>query len=481
MDKPSHDLDVDTRLQVAAREVCNALLSQGKVEAVRQLGLNLFSEPQNVAWGDLAAEMFFRCKDFERAELYARHVKLALPGEPGARFNWARSLFQVQKVDEAVTEVRDLITCHPSHPHHRGWKMELAVFLGVLGELAEAEALWRELLAESPADKRLQFNYGWHEIHRGQFREGMRHLSEGRSVGIWGNKHDVPPFALGLPAQPEGAVLLRLEGGLGDEIIGLRFVEHLRRKGFPVVLLTHPSLREIAGRLPGVIAVASRPEDLPLAARQRIQSWMPAMDVPSLLNLDESELWTGPYLQPAEKAVSKWRLMMRGSRGPRVGVRWSGNPQFEHEQFRTFDVTEFLKLLTSANHFGGSQVQLFSFQRDHDLEPLDGHRDQIRDLSPFLTSWDDTLAALSQLDLLITSCTSVAHAASALGVPTWVIVPTLSYYVWAKPGPHSPWYSENTRIFRQARGRDWSPCWKELSRAWTDWLKEKSAGLATSV
>jgi ADP-heptose:LPS heptosyltransferase len=107
---------------------------------------------------------------------------------------------------------------------------------------------------------------------------------------------------------------------------------------------------------------------------------------------------------------------------------------------------------------------LYSFQRDNDLRELP---DNIVDLQHLLISWEDTLAALSNMDLVITSCTSIAHASAAMGKETWVVVPILPYHVWAYGAPesiHSPWYPETTRIFRQSKFGSWKEPFIEIEK-----------------
>jgi ADP-heptose:LPS heptosyltransferase len=68
---------------------------------------------------------------------------------------------------------------------------------------------------------------------------------------------------------------------------------------------------------------------------------------------------------------------------------------------------------------------------------------------------EDTAACIENLDLVITSCTSIAHLSAAMGKPTWVIVPVLPYHVWAYGDQHSPWYQDTTKVFRQKTFGKW--------------------------
>jgi hypothetical protein len=62
---------------------------------------------------------------------------------------------------------------------------------------------------------------------------------------------------------------------------------------------------------------------------------------------------------------------------------------------------------------------------------------------------------MENLDIIITSCTSVAHAASSLGKRTFVFVPISAYYVWSHSMEQSPWYGDNVTLFRQEKPRTW--------------------------
>ena len=109
---------------------------------------------------------------------------------------------------------------------------------------------------------------------------------------------------------------------------------------------------------------------------------------------------------------------------------------------------------------------LYSFQRDGDLiENL-----PFQDLGPDLKSWEDTASHLAAMDLVITSCTSVAHMSAALGKETWVIAPIMPYYLWAVPGEKSAWY-DSVRLFRQTTYGDWTEPLAQVTQA----LKERVA------
>jgi ADP-heptose:LPS heptosyltransferase len=66
----------------------------------------------------------------------------------------------------------------------------------------------------------------------------------------------------------------------------------------------------------------------------------------------------------------------------------------------------------------------------------------------------DTAAAMSNLDLIITPDTSIAHLAGALGRPTWVALRYVPDWRWLLDRDDSPWYP-TMRLFRQGSEGDW--------------------------
>jgi ADP-heptose:LPS heptosyltransferase len=86
------------------------------------------------------------------------------------------------------------------------------------------------------------------------------------------------------------------------------------------------------------------------------------------------------------------------------------------------------------------------------------------DFDPGPAAFVDTAAALMACDLFITTDTSVAHLAGALGVKTWVAMPHLADWRWLEYRSDSPWYP-SMRLFRQTTRGDWRSVFAEIGKA----------------
>jgi hypothetical protein len=295
-------------------------------------------------------------------------------------------------------------------------------------------------------DNRALFNKGWYLLRQGDLQAGMAHLDCGRPENVFGNA--VPsamPIWCGEPLHNK-TILLNLEGGLGDQIHGSRFAIDLAELGAKVVLAGSPELASILSTIPGVSAFV----ESNAAGGVYHHYWVPSMSVVRPLQYEYKDIKGDAYISYPKTIKKSKRL--------RVGLRWSGNPQFEHEQHRRFDPTPLFNL---------KDVDLISLQKDSDIEIPDHVK------KPKLDTWDDTLSVISGLDLVITSCTSVAHLSAAMGKPTWIIVPILPYYLWALPGNKTVWYDSVT-LFRQDKFGDWTNALNEVTKELAKKTKVKS-------
>jgi hypothetical protein len=106
-------------------------------------------------------------------------------------------------------------------------------------------------------------------------------------------------------------------------------------------------------------------------------------------------------------------------------------------------------------------AEVYSLQRDYGIEDLQDP--SVVMLHDKLETFEDTMSAINQLDVVVSSCTSIAHASAALGKRTIVLSPLMSYYIWAEPGEKSSWYGDNVTILKQSKPRSWEGVFERLS------------------
>lgn len=347
--------------------------------------------------------------------------------------------------------------CHPAFWRGevvpKGYEMDLLdvqVTAARMGDFDEAKRIAAQLEKERPWDHRAAYNRGWYKLAEGKIREGYALLERGRIEECWGNKiPDTPaPFWDG---QSKGTILLRLEAGLGDQIHQVRYAKNLAALGNKVVVSCAGQLASLFRDVEGVSAVV---QDNALWGVYH-DFWVPAMSMPFYLNMGLEDLSGAAYIPRPE--IPKGKKF-------RIGLRWSGNPMFEHEQHRVFPVDPFFEAVA------GVDAEYISLQRD---EGSEYRPDWVEEVN--LATWENTRAAIASCDLVITSCTSVSHLAAAMGIETWVIQPVMAYYMYAAEMKDSegfdvcPYY-DTMKLFRQAKFGDWQNCFDDIKER----LKDKA-------
>jgi ADP-heptose:LPS heptosyltransferase len=76
----------------------------------------------------------------------------------------------------------------------------------------------------------------------------------------------------------------------------------------------------------------------------------------------------------------------------------------------------------------------------------------------------DTAAVMANCDLIVTSDTSIAHLAGALGRPVFLAVRHAPDWRWLAAGAQSPWYP-TMQLFRQTERGKWGPVFAEIAKA----------------
>jgi hypothetical protein len=169
-----------------------------------------------------------------------------------------------------------------------------------------------------------------------------------------------------------------------------------------------------------------------------------------------------PYLSADRRLIELWRDKLPP--GFRVGIAWQGNPEYKNDRLRSIPLTEFAPLADIT------RVKLISLQRGYGTEQLAAMngRFEIADLGAGIDeehdAFMDTAAIMKNLDLVITSDTSIAHLAGALAIAVWVALPFAAEWRWLLRRSDSPWYP-TMRLFRQRKAGDWAGVFAEIKSA----------------
>ena len=84
----------------------------------------------------------------------------------------------------------------------------------------------------------------------------------------------------------------------------------------------------------------------------------------------------------------------------------------------------------------------------------------------------DSIEIIKQLDLVITSDTSIAHLSATLGIKTWIVLPFVSDWRWFQDKKKTKWY-KNVTLYKSKKLDDWDQPFEEIKLDLKDWFSKK--------
>ena len=371
------------------------------------------------------------------------------------------ALVELDRHEEALACFDQALSIDPDYVDALGNRGNALVALERAGE---ALASFDRALAIKPDTAEAHWNRGLALLRMGDFGQGWKEFEwRWKTFDYSTKRHEFEqPLWLGAESLKDKTILLHFEGGFGDVIQFVRYVPLVAALGAKVVVQVQVAVKSLLAQIDGADAVVGANEPLP-----HFDFRCPLMSLPGVFNTDFATIPTSiPYLFAANDRIAAWRERLPARRKPRVGVVWAGNPDFLLDRTRSIGLAPMVPL------FAASGIDFFSLQKDlrpGDLEILQAHP-EVTHLGGELESFGDTAALLSELDLLISSDTSVVHVAGALGRPVWILLERVPDWRWLLDRSDCPWYP-TARLFRQFTPGDWGSVIAQVASELPDFVK----------
>jgi tetratricopeptide (TPR) repeat protein len=320
-------------------------------------------------------------------------------------------------------------------PQNFDAQIMLAASLKFTGRLKDSYAILDSLYAtniSSDQKKALRFTQSYKHLKAGNVALGVNHYIKKVKNSVF-DLRDIPKWNGNTYKNKK--LYINDGGGVGDQFINMRFYYHIRDLGMIPILYSQLQRNDVNAiiRRHGFDVITES------TLINQDSMWCNLLELPVLLNATEDDLWSGQYLFPNKQdadLLSPTRL--------KIGIKTNGNPYFGQDVYRKISPHDLIDVLPH-------NADIYNF----DMEST--HPNTIT-LKEKISSWDDTLNYIQQMDIIVSSCTSVAHAASAMNKKTIVLVPITEYYVWtsSRTDNTTPWYSDNTKIIRQTHPGEWN-------------------------
>jgi tetratricopeptide (TPR) repeat protein len=258
-------------------------------------------------------------------------------------------------------------------------------------------------------------------------------------------------------ALSDDPLFVYVEQGFGDFIQCARYLPLLKEKAPKIVVEVKPELRDLMeSSFPDITFIPYSEQIINVNDGYTTS----LLDAPRFF-IDHPIPSINGYLNSKKRNPELDRMVqekLNPYQGLKVGIIWSGSVTFKRNKYRSIPVDWFAKNLALPD------VRLYSLQ----VGPKSADLNKIKlptissELLPYIQDFSDTVAILKNLDLVIMSCSSVAHLCGALNVPCWILLDSSPHWLWGSEGSTSDWY-QSVKLYRQNSPGDWRAVFDEVT------------------
>jgi tetratricopeptide (TPR) repeat protein len=252
-------------------------------------------------------------------------------------------------------------------------------------------------------------------------------------------------------------LLVHAEQGVGDEILFASCLPDVIRAAGRCIVECDARLAGLYRRsFPGATIVGgSQHEPIAIPEGVGVDFHVPIGSLPAYLRRRLADFPAGAgYLRADAQRTAAWRARLAQSgQGRSIGIAWRGGTLRSRGPVRSIEPRELAPVLRTPG------VRWVSLQRGvarSELEEIGReHGSHLVMFPEALDDLDEAAALLEALDLVVTTDSTVAQLAGAVGRPVWVLLPIGAEWRYGAAGERMPWYP-SARLFRQSCRGDWS-------------------------
>ncbi len=429
----------------------NVLFALGRPELARTAAAEILAQEPNHAQAlCISGAAQQRLGDLDAALAFLDRAVAVRPDFAEAWLNRGNVLQEQDRLEEALASYDTALALRSAYPEVLSSR---GVALKELGRLDEAKAAFDAALQLKPNYPDARNNRAGALLLAGDLTQGFAAF-ESR----W-ERSNAPPKTLISPlphwrGEPlEGRrILVWDEQGLGDLIQFCRYLALLTERGADVTLFGRKSMFRLLSTLPSPPHFVEAPGATEAYDYQSALMSLPFAFGTSLASVPAEV----PYLKAEPARTAAWAERL-GRHGFRIGICRHGNMKINLK--RNMPLASFAGLAAIRG------MRLINLMKEHEPEPAGFALESFGpDLDAGPDAFLDTAAVMANCDLIVTSDTSIAHLAGALGRPVFLALRCVPDWRWLATGTHSPWYP-TMRLFRQKQDGDWAPVFAEIAEA----------------
>lgn len=308
-----------------------------------------------------------------------------------------------------------------------------------IGDAKNTQKYYQKLLKLNPTHLDYYY-YGCFLIQQGDFIEGYKHFE---------NRFYVTESAFEYPKWldekkrlqscenlSDKTVLIFHDSGYGDTIMYARFIEQLKQRVGKIIFFVPEKLLGLFKASGIDVEMHPMTDDL---SELEYDFNAALMDLPKILatTVDTIPNPQG-YLEVLQEKINAYKKAhLKDSGKIKIGISYCSNPQFKNLTQRDIPLDAFYQLAKLEN------VEVYSLQVSDPASQIKNLPQDVKiiDLAPTFKDFEETAAAMMNMDWIITTDNVILNLAGALGIKTIGLFNRTHDFRWFKlDGEDVGWY-----------------------------------------
>ena len=429
-------------INLVLKKAVNLHLSKKLDEAEELYKKILKNNPNHLDALNNLASIYNYKKKHEQAKDLLEIVLKNQPNNTDALNNYGNTLKGLNFFKEALVFYEKSILLKPDFVDALNNKGNC---LTSIGKLKDAFKVFNEAITINPNHINSNWNLGLLQLLTGDFKNGWKNYEWRKKRNLIKNNYiqDLKKEWLGKSSIKNKKIYIYKEQGLGDYIQFSRYLLLINKLGAKIILDTPVSLKKL------IETIGINFEFIDEIQDQSFDFYCSIMSLPYIFKTNLQTIPNKiPYLFADKTKELFWKEKIKNNK-KKIGLVWSGNSKNLTIFNRNISLQKLTPILDLPFSFHSLQIEIAEHEKKifNKYKNLNNHKNEI-------IGFHNTAALISNLDLVITIDTSIAHLAGALGKKVWILLPFISDFRWLMNTDRSPWYP-NVKLFRQTKFNSW--------------------------
>ena len=286
----------------------------------------------------------------------------------------------------------------------------------------------------NPNNYLANYNLGIAYLSKNNFTDGWKYYE----YRMKKNNLDVSKYPKDIKEIEEKQILIKHEQGFGDTIQFSRLIPELKKYNCKTDFLIPKSLNGLFS-INGVNFINQ------IDQSKNYEFEINLMSLPYFLNLDLDK--------PPQHITLNPELIIKNKNKNKIlniGTAWSGNENYKFDENRSINLTSLSKIFELKKTYDINFYCLQKHIREKDLK----YFKEINMKNFGNLDFYDLAKEILNLDLVISSDTSILHLSSSLGVKTYGLLGNRADWRWLDDDKSYSWYN-SLEIFKLKKNQNW--------------------------